>query len=145
MLQGIRRRAQGEADAIFSKMQAEARGMQEMLTKQAEGFTSIVNAAGGNASEAVRLMVADKLEELMKIQVEAIKNIKIDKVTVWDGGNGENGKTSTANFLSGMMKAVPPLEELFAQAGMQLPDYLGKKKEEAAQAEQSPTDPSSAK
>jgi flotillin len=27
------------------------------------------------------------------------------------------------------MKSVPPLSELFEQAGMSLPEYLGKKKE----------------
>lgn len=123
----IRRKAKGEADAIYAKMEAQAKGMQEMLSKQAEGMRELVNAAGGDADAAVRLMIADKLEELMKIQVEAIKNIKIDKVTVWDsmGGQGDNVPT-TANFLAGMAKSVPPLNELFKQAGMELPSYLGK-------------------
>ena len=128
----VRRRAKGEADAIFAKMQAEANGMREMLTKQAEGFKDLIDAAGGTADEAVRIMIADKLEELMKVQVDAIKNIKIDRVTVWDGGQNENGKTATANFLSGMLKSVPPLSEVFDQAGMQLPELLGKRKDEAA-------------
>ena len=134
----IRRRAQGEADAILLKMQAEANGMREMLTKQAEGLNEIVRAAGGEANDAVRLMVADKLEELTKIQVEAVKNLKIDKITVWDNGNkSENGKTTTANFLSGMMQSIPPMNELFNMAGMQLPEYLGKEKaEETAQTEE---------
>lgn len=122
-----RRIARGEADAIFAKMEAEARGTQEILMKQASGFTEIVSAAGGNSDAAVRLMLADKMENLVKIQVEAIKNIKIDKVTVWDGGN-KDGKTSTANFLSGMMKSIPPMQEMFNMAGMELPDYLGKEK-----------------
>ena len=126
----IRRKARGEADAIFAKMAAEARGMQEMLNKQAEGFAHIVTAAGGNATDAMRLMIADKIESLVETQVEAIKNIKIDKITVWDSGNGANGSTSTANFLSGMMKSVPPLNEVFKMAGLELPDYLGKKAEE---------------
>ena len=123
----IRRKAKGEADAIYAKMEAQAKGVQEMLSKQAEGMRELVKAAGGDADAAVRLMIADKLEDLMKIQVEAIKNIKIDKVTVWDsmGGNGENTPT-TANFLAGMAKSVPPLNELFKQAGMELPSYLGK-------------------
>jgi len=134
----IRRRAQGEADAILLKMQAEANGMREMLTKQAEGLNEIVRAAGGEANDAVRLMVADKLEELTKIQVEAVKNLKIDKITVWDNGNkSENGKTTTANFLSGMMQSIPPMNELFNMAGMQLPEYLGKEKaEETVQTEE---------
>ena len=49
----------------------------------------VVSPAGGDADDAVRLMLADKMEELMRIQVEAIKNMKIDKVTVWDGGAGQ--------------------------------------------------------
>lgn len=123
----IRRQARGEADAILLKMQAEANGMREMLTKQAEGLSEIVKAAGGEANEAVKLMVADKIEDLTKIQVEAIKNLKIDKITVWDNGNGgKDGKTTTANFLSGMMQSIPPMNELFNMAGMKLPEYLGK-------------------
>ncbi len=122
-----RRRAKGEADAIYARMEAEARGMEEILRKQAAGFAEIVKSAGGDADAALRLMIADKLEELMKIQVEAVKNIKIDKVTVWDNGQSGNGKTATANFLSGMMKSVPPLEEVFAMSGLALPEYLGKK------------------
>ena len=123
----IRRQARGEADAILLKMQAEADGMREILTKQAEGLAEIVKAAGGDADEAVKLMVADKLEELTKIQVEAVKNLKIDKITVWDNGNGgKDGKTTTANFLSGMMQSIPPMNELFNMAGMKLPEYLGK-------------------
>ncbi len=80
----VRRKARGEADAIYAKMEAQAKGMQEMLSKQALGMRELVAAAGGDADAAVKLIVADKLQDLMQIQVEAIKNIKIDKVTVWD-------------------------------------------------------------
>ena len=121
----MRRQAKGEADAILAKMQAEATGMQAMLTKQADGLRDIVAAAGGNANDALRLMLADKMEELMRIQVEAIKNIKIDKITVWDGGAQQDGKTATAGFVSGLMKSIPPMNELFDMAGMNLPEFLG--------------------
>ena len=127
----IRRKARGEADAIYMRMEAEARGAQEMLIKQADGFTQVV-AAAGNPSDALRLMLADKMEALMQIQVDAIKNIKIDKVTVWDGANGE--MSATANFLSGIVKSIPPMQELFDMAGMQLPSYLGAPKAEEAPA-----------
>ena len=127
----IRRKARGEADAIYMRMEAEARGAQEMLIKQADGFTQVV-AAAGNPSDALRQMLADKMEALMQIQVDAIKNIKIDKVTVWDGANGE--KSATANFLSGIVKSIPPMQELFDMAGMQLPSYLGTPKAEEAPA-----------
>jgi flotillin len=121
----VRENAKGEADAIFVKMDAEARGYFEILTKQALGYEKMVKAAG-NAQSAYQLLLIEKLPELVKTQVEAIKNIKIDKITVWDGNSGADGATSTANFLAGLMKSVPPLNDLFNQAGMNLPEYLGK-------------------
>ncbi|MBQ4306347.1 MAG: flotillin family protein [Bacteroidales bacterium] len=119
-----RRIAKGEADAIFAKMEAQARGAMEILSKQAEGFQALVGAAGSDPQKAVLMMIADRLPELVKTQVEAVKGIKIDKVTVWDGNGSKDGKTSTANFVSGLMQSIPPLQDLFKMAGMQLPDYL---------------------
>jgi flotillin len=120
----IREQAKGEADAIYSKMEAEAKGLYEILTKQAEGYRNVVAAAGGDPTKAFQLLLIEKLPELVKTQVEAVKNIKIDKITVWDSGQGENGNNSTANFVSGMMKTVPPLNDLFNMAGLNLPTYL---------------------
>ena len=120
-----RRRARGEADAIYATMEAQARGAQEILAKQAEGFKKLVEAAGGDPNCAVQLMLADKIEELLKTQVEAIKNLKIDKVTVWDSMGGKDGASTTSNFLSSMMKSIPPLNETFKMAGMKIPEFLG--------------------
>ena len=83
------------------------------------------------------LLISDKLPDLVKMQTEAIKNIKIDKITVWEnGGQNVDGKSSTANFISGLYKAVPPLKDIFDMAGMDLPNYLGKE-----QAGEKPTTP----
>ena len=120
----LRRTARGEADAIYAKMEAQARGTLEILTKQAQGFAGLVNAAEGDAQKAVLMMISDRLPELVKTQVEAVKGIKIDKVTVWDGNGSKDGKTSTANFISGLMGSVPPLQDLFKMAGMNLPEYM---------------------
>ena len=103
----IRENAKGEADAIYAKMEAEAKGLYEILTKQAEGYKEVVAAAGGDPTNAFQLLLIEKLPELVKTQVEAVKNIKIDKITVWDSGQGDNGNNSTANFVSGMMRTVP--------------------------------------
>ena len=132
----IRRKAKGEADAIFAKMDAQARGMLEVLTKQAEGFNQLVQAASGDPEKAVTMLIADKLPDLVKTQVEAVKGINIDKVTVWDTGNTTDGKTATSNFISGMMKSVPPLDELFKMAGLNLPSYLKGAPEAAGEPEQ---------
>lgn len=126
-----RRRAQGEADAIYATMEAQARGIQEVLAKQAEGYSKIVDAAGGDTAAAIQMMLVDKIEELTKIQVEAIKNLQIDKITVWDSMGGQNGTPTTANFLSGMMKSIPPLSETMKMAGIQLPEFLGKQIDDA--------------
>lgn len=120
--ENVRRRAKGEADAIFAKKEAEARGLYETLSRQAEGMDKLVKAAG-TADEAVRLMIADKLEQLVATQVEAIKNLKIDKITVWDNGQGD-GKGSTANFLSGLLKSLPALNDLYEMAGLKLPKLV---------------------
>ena len=132
----LRREAKGEADAIFAKMDAQARGAYEILSKQAEGFNRLVEAAGGDAKNAITMLISDKLPELVRTQVEAVKGIKIDKVTVWDGGNGKEGKTATSNFISGMMGAVPPLQDLFKMAGMELPSYLKGKTDAPAKVEE---------
>ena len=132
----IRVKAKGEADAIFAKMEAEAKGYFEVLTKQAAGYDKMVQAAGGDADKAYQLLLIEKLPELVRTQVEAVKGINIDHVTVWDSGNGADGKGSTANFLSGLMKSVPPLNDLFDQAGLRLPEYLAKKKEETTATEE---------
>ena len=125
----IRVNAKGEADAAYAKMEAEARGLFEILSRQASGYDKMVQAAGGDATKAYMLLLLEKLPELVRTQVDAIKGINIDHVTVWDGGNNADGKGSTANFLSGLMKSVPPLNELFEQAGLSLPEYLAKKQE----------------
>ena len=131
----------GEADAIIAKMEAEANGLYQVLTKQAEGYDRMIKAAGGDATKAYTLLLLEKLPELVKTQVDAIKGINIDKVTVWDNGGGAaDGKTSTANFLSGLMKSIPPLNELFDQAGLSLPDFLAKKKAEVNEASPASTD-----
>jgi flotillin len=120
-----RREAKGAADAVYAKMEAEARGVYEILTKQAEGFSKIIDAAGGNADQAVKMIIADKMENLVKTQVEAIKNLKIDKITVWDSG-AKDGTSNTANFVSSLLKSLPPMNELFKMAGIEMPSYLGK-------------------
>ena len=134
-----RRKARGEADAIYAKMDAEARGLREKLSKQAEGMDALVKSAG-TAPDAVRLLIADKLETIVAEQVKAISGVKIDKVTVWDGGTSADGKTSTANFLSGLLKSLPPLEEIYNMAGLTLPSIISpvKSEDDGAAAVQQP-------
>ncbi|MFH1529369.1 MAG: SPFH domain-containing protein [Pseudomonadota bacterium] len=132
-------RARGEA--VQADMAGQGKGMESILQGQAEGFRQLVTAAGGSSSLAVQFLIANKLEELMNIQVEAIKGIAIDQVTVWESGSGKDGKTATADFISGMAKSVPPLQDLMGLAGMQLPEWMAKTMPGGPDAPKPPTTP----
>ncbi len=121
----IRRVAKGEADGVLLKYQAEAEGMRKLLEGKATGYSKLVESCGGNAQAAATFLMVEKIEDIVARQVEAIKNLKIDKITVWDSG-AANGTSSTANFAQNLIKSVPPLHEVARMAGVQLPDYLGK-------------------
>lgn len=122
-----RREARGEADAILARYEAEADGVRKVLEAKAAGYNELVAACAERPDIAPTLLLIEKMPELVAEQVKAVQNLKIDKVTVWDSGQGGgNGKGSTANFLSSMIGALPPLHELAEQAGVELPGYLGK-------------------
>ena len=121
-----RREARGQADAIYAKLDAEARGNLAVLEAKGEGFKRIYSACSNDGDAAVKMLMIEKLEDIVRLQTEAIQNIKIDKVTVWDNGGVADGKkTATANFLSGMMQSLPPLHDVAGMAGIELPNYLG--------------------
>jgi len=109
-------------------MAPSATGTRAILSEKAAGLRDLVAAAADSPEHAAMLMVTEKLPELVAEQVKAISNLKIDKVTVWDSGNGADGdgRGSTANFLAGLVGSLPPLHELTRQVGIQLPEYLGK-------------------
>ncbi|MCZ7644888.1 MAG: SPFH domain-containing protein [Planctomycetota bacterium] len=120
-----RREAQGRADAILALRQAEAEGLQKVLDAKSEGYRKLVESCGGNAQAAATMLMVEKMEELVKLQTEAVKNLKIDKITVWDGGAGGKKGSTTANFVSSMVKSLPALHDVAQMAGVKLPEYLG--------------------
>ena len=124
-----RRVASGEADAILAKYRAEAEGVQAVLEAKAAGYSNLVASAGGDAKAAATLLMVEKIEEIVARQVEAISNLQIDKITVWDSAGG-NGEGSTANFVSSMIHSLPPVHDVAKMAGVDLPNYLGSMKEE---------------
>ncbi|MDR2561115.1 MAG: hypothetical protein LBC63_05035 [Holophagales bacterium] len=121
-----RREAKGVADAILLKYIAEADGVRKVLESKAFGYQNLVASCNGDARAAATLLMTEKIEQIVSLQVEAIRNIKIDKITVWDGaGNGGEG-TATSQFISGLIKSLPPLHDVAGLAGIELPKYLGK-------------------
>ncbi len=121
----IRREAKGTADAVLLKYEAEAKGIKQVLESKAFGYSELVKSCQGDAKSAATLLMIEKIEEIVNMQVEAVKNLKIDKITVWDSGGDYKNGTTTANFLSGFVKSLPPLHDIAEMAGLDLPKYLG--------------------
>jgi flotillin len=122
----IRREARGRADAIMMNYQAEAQGLQKLLESKAFGYKRLIESCNGDSQAAARLLMIEKLSEIVQAQVAAISNLKIDKITVWDSGSHNGGGNTTADFLSGFIKSLPPLQEIAAMAGVELPEFLGR-------------------
>jgi flotillin len=121
-----RREAAGEADAILARYLAEAEGIQKVLEAKAKGYANLVASCGDQPDLAPTLLLVEMMPDLVKEQVKAISNLQIDKITVWEGGRGEAGGNATSNFLSGLIGSLPPVHELAEQAGIDLPEVLGK-------------------
>ncbi|MDP6099002.1 MAG: SPFH domain-containing protein [Candidatus Thalassarchaeaceae archaeon] len=120
-----RRIASGEADAILALYEAEAEGVQKVLSAKAAGYEMLVNSAGGDAKAAATLLMVEKVDAMVAAQVEAVKNLQIDKITVWDSGVDAAGKGTTSNFVSSLVQTIPPMHDVAKMAGVELPEYLG--------------------
>ena len=126
-----RRIARGEADAILAKYEAEAEGVQKVLEAKAHGYSNLVSSASGDPKAAATLLMVEKIEAMVSAQTEAIRNLKIDKITVWDSGNDKDGNSATSNFVSSLVQSLPPIHDVAKMSGVELPDYLGSMTEES--------------
>jgi flotillin len=120
-----RRIARGEADAILAKYEAEAEGIEKVLESKAKGYSSLVASASGDPKAVATLLMVEKIEAMVAAQTEAIRDLKIDKITVWDGGNNADGNSATSNFVSSLVQSLPPIHDVAKMSGVELPDYLG--------------------
>jgi flotillin len=122
-----RREARGEADGVLLRYQAEAEGTQKVLEAKAEGYRKLVEACAESPQIAPTLLMIEQLPTLVAEQVKAIQNLKIDKITVWDSGSNGGGKSgTTADFLSSLIGSLPAMHDLAEQAGIELPQVLGR-------------------
>lgn len=136
--------AEAEADATRIKLSATAQGEYDILSKRAAALGELVAQAGG-AQQAFALLMADQIKDIAKTASDAISNIKIDKVVVWDSGTGEGG---VPGFVRNMASALPPTMNMLRDiTGIELPAYLGSMVSETvatAPAEPAATKPSPA-
>ncbi len=122
----LRRVALGEADAIKAKYFAEAEGIKAVLEAKAKGYADLVKISNNRPEIATSFLMIEKIQDIVEKQVDAIKNIKFDKITVWDGGAGSANGSTTANFMKDLIKSLPAMHDLANQAGIELPQVLGK-------------------
>ena len=122
----LRRVAQGQADAIKAKYFAEAEGVKAVLEAKAQGYSDLVRISNNRPEIATSFLMIEKIQDIVAKQVEAIKNIKFDKITVWDGGAGSANGSTTANFMRDLIRSLPAMHDLANQAGIELPSVLGK-------------------
>ncbi len=131
--------AEGEAAAILAQKQAEAQGTQAILNAKAEGYRQLVEACGNKDQAAAAFLIIERLTEVANIQAKAISNLPIDKVMVWDSGNGDSGMSNLGQRLMGV---IPPMHDLARLAGLELPEFLGKMNSEQASGENGKPDTS---
>ncbi|MBL7139848.1 MAG: flotillin family protein [Planctomycetes bacterium] len=123
--------AAGEANAILVRMRAEAQGTQAVLDAKAKGYGALIQASADDPKTAANLLVIEKLAQVAGIQAEAIRNLPIEKVIVWDGGSENGGLAGLGRRLVG---TLPPMHELARMVGLELPDFLGSTRGDASSA-----------
>jgi flotillin len=134
--------AEAQAKKIMSLKQAEGWGIKAVLEGRAEGFRQLVASAGGNASEAVVVLVADQLPAMIDSQMKGISNLKIDKVMVWGGGT-DGAKGGISSLLKDLITGLPPVTDLAKAAGIELPPILGRVQNDVVSASYTqPSEPS---
>lgn len=118
--------ADAKAESTYKLMSAEAKGIKEQYDAKAEGFKNLV-AACGNSDSAINLLMLDKVVELTSIASEAIKNIKIDSITIL--GNGNSNEKPVSSIMNDVASSLPAIHLIAEKAGIKLPSIFGEKKE----------------
>ncbi len=127
------RLAEGQAQGALAKMKAEAEGVQSILSGKAAGYSKLVEACV-TAHQAAALLLIEKLTDVATIQAQAIQELPIEKIIVWDGG-GKDGGGGLSGLGGRLMGALPPMHDLAKQIGLDLPEFLGRVSREVAEDE----------
>jgi flotillin len=109
---------EAEAVAETSKREGigEAERIKAILEGQADGFARIVQAAGGDAHAAVQLLYVQQLPELMKIQTEAMKQIKFGDITLI--GGSQEGQSGISNVIKELSMGLAGASAIGQQLGI---------------------------
>lgn len=120
--------AEAEAQEILLHAEAEAKGINQIMEQKAAGYDKLRSAVGEDNLTSVLML--EKLVDVTKVKSDALNNLNIDKITVWDNpgsGNGE-GRSGLNGFVDNFMNTIPAMHEIAEDAGIALPKYLGEQK-----------------
>lgn len=99
-----------EAEGITAKGKAEAEAIQAKGIAEAEAMEKKAEAMKKYGQAAMMEMIVKALPEMAKAVAEPLANI--DKVTIIDSGNGENGVSSMGNYVPGVLaKTIEAVKE----------------------------------
>ncbi len=123
--------AEAAATAVKARLEAEAEGQYALLSQRARGLKELVEAAG-SPEQAFALLLVDMVPTLVEKAAEAVKGVKVEKVIVWDSGNGTGGGGGVSRVTNDLVRSVPPAMDLIRHVtGIELPG-LGKLSPEMA-------------
>ncbi len=121
--------AEAEAKEILLRAEAEAESIKKIMEQKSVGYDKLSKAIGEDKLPTVLML--EQLVDVTKVKSEALNNLNIDKITVWDNpGNSENsGRSGLNGFVDNFMNSIPAMHEIAEDAGITLPKYLGEQKE----------------
>lgn len=113
--------AEAERMAAEAHARAEAAPILERGKAQAEALRLLAEQVGSAGEQGFAVLLAEKLPELLRTSVDAVRGIDIDRVVVLDGGDG-SGVANAAN--QRVRAALKTLEGLGAALGIDVEKVL---------------------
>ncbi len=124
--------AEAAATAVKARLEAEADGQYALLSQRARGLKELVDAAG-SPEQAFALLLVDMVPSLVEKAAEAVKGVNVEKVIVWDSGNGGGAGGGVSRVTNDLVRSVPPAMDLIRHVvGVDLPGF-GKVSPEVAE------------
>ena len=113
--------ANAARDAAFAEAEAQAAPILARGKAQVEVLQRLANEVKQGGDKAYAVFLAEKLPQLLRISVDAVKGVDIDRVIVMDGGDGEGVNNAVNQRVKG---AYGTLEGLASSLGIDIQEVL---------------------
>jgi flotillin len=113
--------ANAAREAAFAEAQAQAAPILERGKAQVEVLQRLANEIKQGGEDAFAVFLAEKLPQLLRISVDAVKGVDIDRVIVMDGGDGDGVSNAVNQRVKG---AYGTLEGLASSVGIDIQEVL---------------------